>query len=221
MYAWQFGASALLPRLPFASLQMRYTKIEPYNYTHLREKMPWYGDTPMITSYTNSGKSLGYYLPPNSDELLLRFETMPSALSSLNFQYQMIRHGAEYGRSAVDGSSLQSELDPSGRDTKSVLKKSFLQDGAYQWQHVLKIGGDYRFPKTPVQVFAEAGVVLSYFTDIDGPDVSVTLADGTPVTVNKNANFGDGRSHNYSVIDTAEYPKSNTFIASIGVRIFP
>ncbi|MDR0378072.1 MAG: hypothetical protein LBH70_09800, partial [Spirochaetaceae bacterium] len=110
MYAFQTGAQAYIPGLPFSSLSLRYTKIEPYCYTHTREIVPWYGGTPMETAYTNNGEGLGYYLPPNSDELLLRFEAMPLPQTRAHLQYQMIRHGADYGSAAVDGSSFLSEL---------------------------------------------------------------------------------------------------------------
>lgn len=202
MYAFQTGTIIAIPWLPFATVSLRYTKVEPYCYTHTKERVPWYGDTLMESSYTNKGSSLGYYLPPNSDELLLRFEALPLSRTRMHVQYQMIRHGADYGGSAVDGSSLWSELDPDGRSTKAVLRKYFLQDGAYQWQHIFKFGAAYSWAKVPVQIFAEAGVVISYFTNIDGPANS-----GSPST--------------YSIVDTAEYPRSTGLIASLGFRLFP
>lgn len=204
MYAFQTGTTLIIPWFPFATLSLRYTKIEPYCYTHTRETAPWYSQPSMETAYTNKGNGLGYYLPPNSDELLFRVETLWSNQAGVHIQYQMIRHGADYGSSAVDGSSFWSELDPSGRSTKPVLRKYFLQDGAYQWQHILKIGADYAFAKSsvPVQIFGEAGVVFSYFTNIAGPANS-------------------GSPSGYSLIDTAEYPRSVGLIASFGFRLFP
>jgi hypothetical protein len=116
----------------------------------------------------------------------------------------MIRHGADYGSGAVDGSSFLSELDPEGRSEKAVLRKYFLRDGAYQWLHILKIGADHSFAlnKIPLQVFGEAGVVFSYFTNIDGPANS-------------------GSSSSYSMIATTEYPQSTHFVATLGFRLFP
>jgi hypothetical protein len=205
MYAWQAGIAAPLPVLPFAQAKLSYTKIEPYCYTHTRDIMPWYGDTPMERAYINRGTALGSYLPPNADELLFRVETMPVEKTRMHIQYQMIRHGADHGDLAVDGSSLLSELDPVGRSEKTVLRKYFLQDGAYQWMHIVKIGVEHTFAQKaalPVRLFAETGVVFSYYTGIDGP-----------------ANAGSPSS--WHVIDTAEYPKTTTFITTIGIRIFP
>jgi hypothetical protein len=202
MYAFQTGTTVSIPWLPFAAVSLRYTKIEPYCYTHTRVTVPWYGQAPMETAYTNNGNGLGYYLPPNSDEVLLRFEALPLSRTRMHVQYQMIRHGADYGSSAVDGSSFWSELDPDGRSTKEVLRKYFLRDGAYQWQHIIKCGAAYSWAKAPIQIFAEAGVVISYFTNIDGLPNS-------------------GNPSKYSMIDTAEYPRSTGLIASLGFRLFP
>ncbi|MDR3171091.1 MAG: hypothetical protein LBU17_05595 [Treponema sp.] len=206
MFALQGGAKVAIPWLPFASATLSYTKIEPYCYTHTRIFVPWNNDAdnkmPMETSYTNNGESIGYYLPPNSDELLLRFETMPLPRIRAHFQYQMIRHGADFGSSAVDGSSFLSELDPDGRSEKKELRKYFLHDGAYQWTHIIKAGASHTFAKIPLQVFGEAGVVFSAFTNIEDP-----------------ANSGSPSS--YSFIDTAEYPKSTGIIITIGLRLFP
>jgi hypothetical protein len=205
MYALQAGIAAPLPVLPFAQVKLSYTKIEPYCYTHTRDIMPWTGETPMERAYVNHGTSLGYYLPPNADELLLRFDATPAAKTQVHAQYQMIRHGADHGDQAVDGSSFLSELDPTGRSENPVLRKFFLHDGAYQWTHILKIGAARTFaPKNsiPVRLSVEAGVVFSYYTGIDGP-----------------ANSGSPSP--YKTINTPEYPPSTAFIATIGIRIFP
>jgi len=204
MFAWQAGTSVPLPFLSFSSLKFSYTTISPYGYTHNRNHNPWYGDLRMETAYVNNGVSLGYYLPPNSDEFLVRFSTMPATTLNTHLQYQLIRHGADFGPSAVDGSNLRSELDPEGRDDKLELKRYFLHDGAYQWMHIVRIGAEWSPSpeKAPFSVFIEAGTVISYFTNIDAP-----------------ANSGE--SHPYSIIDTADYPKTTGFIAKIGFRLFP
>ena len=202
MYAYQFGISAAIPWLSFTSVKASYTKNEPYNYSHIREYLPWYGDIKMETNYVNNGVSLGHYLPPNSDEILFRVETMPFIKSKIHLQYQLIRHGADYGSKAVDGGSLWSELDPDGRSDKPELKKYFLKDGAYKWMHIVKLGGEFSISNLPFRFFGETGVVFSYFTDIEGPANS-------------------GNPSGYSKINTAEYPHSQTFILTVGVRLFP
>jgi len=202
MFALQAGTAFFLPFLSFSSIKFSYTVVNPYCYTHNRNFNPWYGDKRMETSYANNGVGLGYYLPPNSDELLARFETMPAKNITAHLQYQMIRHGADFGASAVDGSNLLSELDPDGRDGKAELKRFFLQDGAYQWLHVIKVGGEWTLEKAPISLFCEIGTVISYFTNTEEP-----------------ANSGE--AYPYSIIDTPEYPKSTGFIIRIGIRLFP
>ena len=201
MFAFQLGGSFNIPWLPFASVTLSYTKNEPYNYTHNRIDTPWHTNPLMEQNYVNFGKSLGHYIPPNSDELLVRFETIPFPLSMFSLQYQMIRHGADYGNRAVDGSSLWSELPTKG--SRSTLEKYFLHDGAYQWMHIVRLGGEYSLTglKLPLKIFAEIGGVYSYFTDIEGEP-----------------NKG---SYPYSIINTPEYPHLLYFIANIGVKIFP
>ena len=201
MFAFQLGVTAVIPWIPFSSLKFSYTKIEPYNYTHTREFVPWYGSIAMETNYVNNGVSLGYYLPPNSDEILVRLESIPHNRSLVYLQYQLIRHGADYGSRAVDGSSFWSELDPKERSKNPVLEKHFLKDGAYQLTHIIRLGGEISV-STPVKLFGEVGYVYSYFTDIEG-DVN----SGSPSA--------------YSTISTFEYPQSNAFIVTLGVRIFP
>jgi hypothetical protein len=206
MFAFQAGTTINILPLPFSFIKLTYTKIEPYCYTHNRNFVPWYNngdDTrPMETAYMNNGVGIGYYLPPNSDEILLRFETMAGRASILHFQYQMIRHGAAFGENAVDGSAYFSELDPDGRDEKKELKKYFLRDGAYQWFHILKAGAEHTLKKLPVKVYGEAGVVFSYFTNIDG------LAN-------------QGEPSSYHIVDEAPYSKSTAVILTLGVKMFP
>jgi hypothetical protein len=166
MFAFQGGLKAVIPWLPFASVRLSYTKIEPYTYTHPRIYAPWLANdpnnnNPSETSYTNNGVGLGYYLPPNSDEILLRIETMPVPSTGIHVQYQLIRHGADHGDDAVDGSNYRSELDPD----RGSITKQFLQDGAYQWLHIVKAGANHTFTNFafPFELFGEAGVVYSYY----------------------------------------------------------
>ena len=210
MYALQAGAAATLPipGLAFSNFTFQYTKLEPYVYTHQLVKTPWY-EVWMEEPYMNNGVSLGYYLPPNSDELKVRFDSSFIGGGVLNFhlQYQMVRHGAEYGSRAVDGSSLNSQLDTTGRNDKEgkpELWKHFLHDGAYQWQHIVKIGGDYNLEgfNIPVKLFCDLGLVYSYFTDIDGKPNS-------------------GQHQPIHRINTSEYPTQTRFIGTVGFKLYP
>jgi hypothetical protein len=185
-----------------------YTKNEPYNYTHIREDLPGYQSNVMETNYVSFGRSIGHYIPPNSDELLIRFEILPAPRTLLSLQYQLIRHGATFGDRAVAGSSLWSELQWHRRD---IVKKYFLRDGAYQWMHILRLRGEYAFTGVnwPARIFTEVGGVYSYFTDIDLRDSEGNL---------RPPNSGRGT---FKVINTPQYPHSLSFIATVGIRLFP
>jgi len=202
MLAAQAGLNLSIPFLSFSSIKLSYTIVNPYCYTHNRNYTPWNGENKMETSYANNGVSLGYYLPPNSDELLVKFSTMPAKNLTMHLQYQMIRHGADFGSGAVDGSNLLSELDPDDRATNPILKRYFLQDGAYQWMHIIKLSGEWTLEKAPLAFFWEIGAVISYFT-------------------NTKEAANSGNAYSYERINTPMYPESTAFIARIGIRVFP
>jgi len=211
MFAYQAGLQGMIPGIPFASLSLSYTKIEPYCYTHPRVFTPWYsGDSPMEEAYVNNGVSLGYYLPPNSDEVKVRTDVVLGYKSSGHFQYQMIRHGADYGPHQVDGSSLISELDPVGRSSKISLTKSFLKDGAYQWMHIIKFGGEHKFGRLPLTVFGDIGLVYSYFTDIS--DAEYNKLHPAPTDTN--------RTPQPWTPAAGDYLKSTSYIMTLGIRIY-
>jgi len=208
MFAFQAGLQGMIPILPFASFTLSYTRVEPYNYTHQRNFLPWYDRTngPMEKAYVNNGVGLGYYLSPNSDEIKLRVDMPLLYKTATHFQYQLIRHGADFGPHQVDGSSLISELDPEGRSEKESLRKNFLEDGAYQWMHIIKIGGEYKFGSLPLTIFGETGVSYSYFTDISDTEYEKyhpTPPGETPRTP-----------------AAGEYRSATAFILTLGFRIF-
>jgi hypothetical protein len=188
MYAFQTGLRCLIPFITFASLTASYTKIEPYCYTHQKIKVPWY-DNPMEQAYTNHGYGLGYYLPPNSDEIKIVFEAMPTFYTSYNVQFQFIHHGAEYGDHIVDGSSYASELKESDRSADPALRKDFLHDGAYQSLIVIKTGVRHSLKKVPFELLLNIGMVFSYW------------------------------KNNGIILDNAQYPSRTGIIAETGARI--
>jgi hypothetical protein len=196
MYAWQAGLQAYLPVLPLASVSLRYTKVEPYAYTHEYTETPW-NRLPSDTAYLNNGESLGSYLPPNSDELSLRLESMLLPGTKAHLEYQMIRHGVDFGPGRVDGSSLRDKIVKDDNTSKY-----FLKDGVYQWNHVIKAGGTYSLKSLniPVSVFAETGVVLTRYT-----------AEGRPELQKDNSN----------PLDYSGYKDSAGFILSIGFKVYP
>jgi len=206
MFTYQAGLQGIIPFLSFTSMTVSYTKVEPYNYTHTRVVVPWYGNSLMESAYVSNGVCLGYYLSPNSDEIKVRFDTRPFSKTLCHFQYQLIRHGADYGPHQVDGSSLVSELDPDGRSEKASLKKNFLNDGAYQWTHIIKIGAEHTLKNLPFTFFGETGVAYSFFTDISNEEYA------------KYTQPPEGETPRTPAI--GNYTKYTAFIFTLGFRIF-
>lgn len=211
MFAIQAGIKAVVPKVPFGSITMRYTKIEPYCYTHHSINYVPYYDHYVCENYTNNGLCIGSYLPPNTDEILIRFDAQPFVNISTSIAYQLTRHGAEFGNQQVPGSSLVSELDNKNRDD---FHKYFLHDGAYNWIHAISAQGSYysRQTKVPFKIDASLGLVISYYTGIDQSSYdSVKDEHGKQTTNNM--------STKYSIIDTDEYPFKVGPVFSIGITI--
>ena len=206
MFAYQFGTKVNLPFLPFATVSARYTKIEPYCYTYVAFKnQPFYSGY-ITEPYANNGRPIGYYLDPNSDEILVKMESNPISSASVGLQYQMIRHGADHGSAQVPGSSIWSEL-PIGN--RNIYYKYFLHDGAYEWTHVIKLEGSYDFKaiRFPFTVTGSLGFVYDYYT--------VSEVVGT-----KENNYFANKKTPYHKIDTDEYPAKKGFVCTIGIKIF-
>ena len=198
MYAFQLGTKINVPILPFTNVSFRYTKLEPYCYTHHSISYVPYYQQYVAESYTNNGESLGYYLPPNSDEFLFKIESKPITYTAFGFQYQLIRHGVDWGSGAVPGSNLFSELQPADRNS---LRKYFLRDGVYEWMSIFSLYGSYDFKNfnVPIKVFLNIGYIYQWFTGIDG-----TPSSSTP----------------YHYINTPEYTDKNGFVFTLGIKLF-
>lgn len=195
MFAFQAGTKVNIPWLPFATAAFRYTKVEPYCYTHHSiNYTPWYSQY-ISESYTNNGECLGYYLAPNSDEFNLQVEANPSPYLNLGFQYQLIRHGVDWGSGSVIGSNLYSELRNKDR---SALNKYFLHDGTYEWSNILSLRCNYNLRQfdIPLKVYAGLGYIYDWFTAINGEP---------------------GKDTSYSVINNEEYPQKNGFVFNLGL----
>lgn len=200
MFAYQAGTRINVPFLPFTSVSFRYTKIEPYCYTHQSTpRQPWY-DYYISESYTNNGKSLGYYLEPNSDEIFVRVESKPLPTATFGLQYQLIRHGADYGSGAVPGSSIWSEL-PVPSELRNSFYKYFLHDGTYEWTHTIALDASYiiKQSKIPLQIYGGIGYVYDFFTQSE-----------------KGAN----QKSPYHKINTVEYPTKHGCVMYFGLKLF-
>ncbi|MDR2630500.1 MAG: hypothetical protein LBC60_06230 [Spirochaetaceae bacterium] len=77
------------PPVPFISLvQLDYTLITPYTYTHEDNS----GGGINYQNYTNGGRSLGAAVPPNSDRITLTSKLQPFKSLKVNTSAVFIRH---------------------------------------------------------------------------------------------------------------------------------
>ena len=164
MYAFQVGAKTPIP-VWLSTLTTQYTKIEPYMYTHPLTENPWY-DHAMKTAYLNHGECIGYYLPPNSDEFLIKYEATPLWYLKSVLSYSLVRHGTTLGSGSVDGSSYSDALDYT-QDLNSVSAgdlywKDFLHDGVYEWIHSVTLGATLDCRKWNVPIAVYCAYTFSY-----------------------------------------------------------
>ncbi len=153
-FAWQAGAKIpipWIPWLPWSMLAVQYTKIEPYTYTHYPQTLPQY-TSPVDIGYTNDGENIGYHLPPNSDELLVRLSTDLGAWE-ISAQYQLIRHGTgDHLLGQIEGDiTIPYIYNP----PQTYPPKSFLNDGIYERLNILKLRVSYDIPVIRTTVWAE------------------------------------------------------------------
>jgi len=161
MYAYQGGIKTPLSFLPFGTLTLQYTKINPFVYSHYFEKKYAGYSIPVSMTYTNQGRNLGYFLPPNSDEILLKVETFPRPNLLTTFKYQLIRHGTNNptdisGNGNPDGQIYGDIYIPYDYTASNPYPlKDFLHDGVYDWSNIVSLKAEYSFPNFPLTVGLE------------------------------------------------------------------
>ncbi len=170
MYSYQTGLDVVIPNTPLVTFSFQYTKIEPYMYTHPGAYTPWYDENLLMEmNYVNHGESLGYYLPPNSDELKITGTAMPFWFLQTNLSYSLIRHGLDVDGSSLDDHHIYDTNDPD-YEPLNEKTKYFLTDGTYEWIHSIGANAelDLRFVKD-IPLSLNLGYTLS-FTHHTEPD---------------------------------------------------
>jgi hypothetical protein len=153
MFAVQLGVQLPIPGLPATMLTLQYTKIEPFVYAHYPEEyLPTMSADVVDVSYTHDNENLGSYLPPNSDEFLIRIQTLLMPKLLVGLKYQLIRHGTNdwnllAGAPAIYG-DVNIPFDYSQVD--AYPDKSFLNDGIYDSNHIITLEATYTSPRFPV-----------------------------------------------------------------------
>jgi len=184
MFALQGGVKIPVPWLSFATLTAQYTKIEPFVYSHYAT---WYPDYRLRvdTSYTQDGENLGYYLPPNSDEFLVKLEMMPAPDWRVSLKYRFVRHG-DNPQADWDAGLAEIYGDVNKYMDYSQLysyNKNFLHDGIYDYNHIGNIDVAWR-PANPPKLLGAAipfelglGYGLSYTWYEDGTSADRSVSD--------------------------------------------
>ncbi|MBI9102595.1 MAG: hypothetical protein JEY99_09280 [Spirochaetales bacterium] len=177
MYAYQGGLQSPIPWLSFANLTLQYTKINPFVYSHYFEDDMATTSVPVSMTYTHAGENLGYFLPPNADEILVKMEFFPIPDMKAHVKYQLIRHGTndttdsdEDGDGIPDG-QIYGDIYIPYDYSQSYPDKDFLKDGVYDWSNIVSVGGEFQFPNYPVSLGLE--YIFCYtFWDVNGRDVT-------------------------------------------------
>ena len=149
IFALQGGFRGSIPVLPFTSVNLQYTRLEPFFYTHYPQKYPSYSDddddieTRMLTYYSNKGENLGYKLAPDSDELLLKVSSSAISNLFLEFSWSYITHSDQFGTSITD--SIDYDLyEEGGYDQKN--RTEYLIEKV----HTLALDGKWNLENFPV-----------------------------------------------------------------------
>ena len=161
MFAYYAGFKAAVPKLPFGVITLQYTKLEPFVYTHYEQDYPFY-DIPININYTNDGESLGYPLPPNSDEFKILLYFLPSQEIDLELGMSYIRHGNNPDALDTDYLIMGDIDEPlSYSNIKDYPDKDFLNDGIYE--KIFSVHGkiSYSFSNFPLNVYAGYGFSYS------------------------------------------------------------
>lgn len=155
IFAYQGGLRIPIPVAGFSTVSIQYTKLEPFVYAHYGESNSPNSDLEVSMAYTGGGANLGYFLPPNSDELLVRFDAVPWAGLRVTAQYQLIRHGTnDYYPGGTATPEIYGDINiPFDYSQHSDYpEKSFLNDGVYDWSNIATLSAEYRLPDYPLSI---------------------------------------------------------------------
>ncbi|MBN1523364.1 MAG: hypothetical protein JW904_02670 [Spirochaetales bacterium] len=151
MMAMQAGIKVPVPGVPFTLVTIQYTKIEPFVYAHYPEAGVSTTEGYLDVSYTNDGENLGYRLQPNSDELLVKIESLFTPEWHFLFSYQLIRHGTNDAALLAGAPAIYGDINEYFDYNQIGLypEKNFLEDGYYDWNNIFSLQTSYRFSGFP------------------------------------------------------------------------
>ena len=124
----------------------------------------------MDTAYTNDGENLGYHIPPNSDEILLRLDASPAPRLRLSLAYSLIRHGdnePDSIRTFLTHPQIYGDVDKyqNYSDLAGYPDKNFLKDGIYDYNHAGSLELSWRPASLPLELSLGYGLSYTYWDD--------------------------------------------------------
>ncbi|MDA3955992.1 hypothetical protein [Oceanispirochaeta sp.] len=165
IFALQGGLKSVVSFLPFTTVTVQYTRLEPYFYTHYAQKYPSYTDyydadekTRMYTYYANKGENLGYPLPPDSDELLIKLSTAAFSNFLFDLSYRFMTHSDQYG------SSIQDAIDYDLYEEGGYDQKNH-NGNLIEMINALSLDCRWDVPELPVTLKAGYGLVIGEIRD--------------------------------------------------------
>lgn len=140
-YAWQIGwkTTSLSGLIPGTTSTIKYTKLNPFVYTHYPETdfNTFGSDRPLDMTYSHDEFNLGFYLPPNSGELTWKLENIAIKDLTLTLDNRLITHGTN-DLSASNPYQIYGDLyryyvaNNSG-SVENYPLKDFTKDGIYDY----------------------------------------------------------------------------------------
>ncbi|MCF7950354.1 MAG: capsule assembly Wzi family protein [Spirochaetaceae bacterium] len=186
MFAFYGGLRMPLKTLPFGTVSLQYSKLEPFVYTHYMQPYDFFGGAEedggqlININYTHDGENLGYPLPPNSDEFKLVLRFLPAPRLGVTLQTILVRHG-DNPDAGDEEHLIMGDIDepindgPGGDnfDIDDYPEKSFLHDGIYE--RMFRIFGriDYRLPRSGLRLYLGYGYAhMRNYHNIEGNERS-------------------------------------------------
>jgi hypothetical protein len=127
-FGFTIGGSVTDAFIPYLTLGMEYTRINPFVYRNL---LP-------AQNYTNSNYSLGDWMGNNADRFIVTAKYTPLPRLKCLLRYQSIRKG---GPGTLDQQYFQQPQPPFLFDLQDTQKEWFFQS-SYEWINNLYVTGN-------------------------------------------------------------------------------
>src|SRR5262249_8140627 len=128
-----------------------------------------------------------YYLPPNSDELLVRVKSVLTPEFNAGLSYKLIHHGTnstDANGNRIDGviyGNVDIPMNYSYYAYHSYNTKNFLNDGVYDISHIISLEWAYASSEFPIKVGFEYSFAYTFWIN-NGSSLAPNVTLPSPVT---------------------------------------